>query len=126
MKDVPARKVNFSSVLRVGGMLLLVILTLFYLQFGLAAIRMAPSQGVMILIATAALGLGTYRMFRRKGGSGIVFLGTLPLFLYHIPYTVIDPGEMPFLIVFAVVPALAGLVWLLRRWMMPQPKHLSQ
>lgn len=117
MKDEPARKVDFSSVRRVGGMLLLVILTLFYLQFGLAAIRWSLSQGVMILIATGALGLGTSRMFRRQRASGIVFLGTVPVFLYHIPYTVIDPGEMPFLIVFAVVPALAGLVWLLRRWM---------
>ncbi len=126
MKDVLARKVNFSSVVRVGGIVLLAFLPLFYLQFAVHAIFMVPSQGMMTLIAAGALGLGTSRMFRRQWASGIVFLGTIPLFLYHIPWTIIDPGEMPFLIGSAMVPALAGLAWLFRRWVMPQLKHPSQ
>lgn len=126
MAAQPARSVDFSSVVRVGGMVLLAIGTLFHLQFAVQAIFQAPIQGVLALVATGALGLGTYRISRRQKASAIVFLGTVPLFLLHIPYTVLDPGEMPFLIGSAVVPALAGLAWIFRHWVTPQQERPSQ
>lgn len=106
--------------------MLLVLGTLFHLQFGLQAMFQAPSQGVFVLVAAGALGVGIYRLFKRKKASAIVFLGTVPLFLYHIPWTIIDAGEMPFLIGSSVVPTIAGLTWLLGYWLTPRKEPSSQ
>lgn len=92
------RKNFFSTALRVAALLLLGLTTLFHLQFGVQALFHAPPQGVLALIAAGALGPGTFRIFRRQQVSAIVFLGTRPLFLIHIPHAVIAHGEMPFLL----------------------------
>ena len=101
--------------LRVAAALLLGFVALFYLQFGLQALAHHVLQGLLALVGAVALGWGALRICRRQPASSIVFLGTLPLFLFHVWFTVKDPGEMPFLIGSAPAPALAGVAWLISR-----------
>jgi peptidoglycan/LPS O-acetylase OafA/YrhL len=105
-----------KAAARVGGGVLLAMTGLLHLQFAVQAIAQAPPQGALAFVAAGALALGSYRVFRGQPAAAVVFLGTVPLFLLHIPVTILDRSESPiFLIASAVVPALAGLGWLVRR-----------
>ncbi len=106
---------SVSVVVRIGTLILLTAATLFYLQFGLQALWQSVPQGILTLVGTVALAWGVILTFKRRPASGIVFLGTIPLLIFHAVLTLIDPGELPFLIGSIPVPLLAGLAWLVTR-----------
>ena len=104
-----------SRLARVSRALLLGAAALFYLQFGLQAMFHSPPQGVLTLVGALALGWAAVRIPRKWSRSAIVLAGTLPLLVLHAVFTLIDPGELPFLIGSAPVPVIAGAVWISTR-----------
>lgn len=109
------RKV-FRSMWRIASIIVLVLLALFYLQFGLQALFHSPPQGILVLVGCAALFWGAVRTFRRQPAAAIVFMGTVPILLLHAAWTFLwDPGELPFLIGSLPVPLAAGAMWLVGR-----------
>lgn len=114
------------STFRVAAGIVLVLLGLFYLQFGLQALFHSPPQGALTLVGALALGWGAVQAFRKLPASAKVFLGTLPILVLHAVLTLIDPGELPFLIGSAPVPLVAGSIWLIfSRRPSSAPEHSS-
>jgi len=105
----------FAKIGRIASIMALVLLALFYLQFGLQALFQSPPQGILSLVGCVALFWGAVRTFRRRLAAPIVFLGNVPLLLFHAVFTLVDPGELPFLIGSLPVPLAAGAVWLVGR-----------
>ncbi len=105
----------FGRMRRIAIVITLVLLGLFYLQFGLQALFHSPPQGILSLVGCVALFLGAVRVFRRRPAAAIVFLGNVPIVLFHAVYTLVDPGELPFLIASLPVPLAAGAMWLVGR-----------
>jgi hypothetical protein len=103
------------AFVRFAGALLLALAALFYLQFGLQALVNFVPQGVLALLGAFALGRGAYLRLRGERVAFVVFLGTVPLLLLHAVMTLIESGELPFLIGSAPVPVVAGVVWLKQR-----------
>jgi hypothetical protein len=91
-------------VARATGFVALVVFGLFYLQFGLQALVNYVPQGLFALVGGVALVWGGARLLRRSPVPGLVFLGTVPVALLHGLMTLIDAGELPFLIGSAPVP----------------------
>ena len=104
-----------SRPVQIAGLILLVASALYYLQFGLQALIHFLPQGTMALVGALALGWGAVRIFRRRPSSAIAFLGTIPLLLLHAVMTLVEPGELPFLIGSIPVPLVAGAAWLVGR-----------
>lgn len=102
-----------GKIFRVVSVIALTLLGLFYLQFGLQALFQYVPQGVLSLVGAVFLGWGVVLTFQRRPASGRVFWGTVPIFLLHVVATLMDPGELPFLIGSAPVPIVAGLIWLI-------------
>jgi hypothetical protein len=95
--------------------LVLLLVCLFYLQFGLQALAHHVPQGVLSLVGALALGLGAVGAARRRTAALTVFLGTLPVLLLHAAMFLDDAGELPFLIGSVPAPTIAGVTWLWRR-----------
>ena len=106
---------NSERFVRLVGIVLLVLAALFYLQFGLQALLQFPPQGILALVGALALGRASFLRLRRKRVSALVFFGTTPLLVLHAVMTLIEPGELPFLIGSAPIPAGAGVAWLNQR-----------
>ena len=105
----------FGSMWRIASTIALVLLALLYLQFGLQALFQSPPQGILVLVGCAALGWGAVRTFRRRPAAAVVFMGNVPILLFHAVFTLVDPGELPFLILSLPVPVAAGALWLVSR-----------
>lgn len=112
----PARK-----FLRAAGFTGLVFLALFYLQFGLQALPHYPPQGALALLGAAALGWGSARLLKAAPAAKVTFLGTVPIALLHAIATILDPGELLFLLASLPVPVVAGPVWIAHRWRFDRP-----
>lgn len=106
-------------LIRVASLVLLVLSALFYLQFGLQALIHFLPQGLLALVGAIALGWGAVLSFRGRSASAIVFIGAVPLLLLHAVMTLVEPGELPFLIGSTPVPLIAGAVWLVSRRLRP-------
>ena len=101
---------------RVGGVVVFILAALLYLQFALQAFFAAPSQALLVLVASAAFGVAAVRFLRYQGVAHIVFGGTLPLFVFSLATTFIYSDESPvFAIIFGLAPALSGMAWMLRK-----------
>jgi len=99
-----------------SGIALLIFVALFHLQFALQALVAAPSQAVLVLLATGAFALAALRFGRHQRLAHIVFTGTLPLFIFSVAATFIYTDESPvFAVIFGIAPALSGLGWSVRR-----------
>jgi hypothetical protein len=73
-------------------------------------------QAALAFVAAVTFGIAAYRVGAALPTAGIVFRGTLPFWLFHIPVKILDPNEGAFFVVApAFAPLLAGGVWLLRR-----------
>ncbi len=104
------------SFVHFSGIGLLVVVALLHLQFALQALFMAPSQGVLVLLATGAFALAALRFGRHQRLAHIVFMGTLPLFIFSVAATFIYADESPvFAVIFGIAPVLSGLVWTVQR-----------
>lgn len=101
-----------AGFVRFAGTLLLGLAALFYLQFGLQALVHFPPQGILALVGALALGRAAFLCLRRRPVSALVFGGTVPILVLHAVLTLIDPGELPFLIGSAPIPVVAGVAWL--------------
>lgn len=110
---------------RAAIMVVLVAASLYYLQFGLQALAHHVLQGALALVGAAALGWGVVRCARREPAAPVVFLGTLPVLVFHAVLTIEDPGEMPFLVGSIPAPLIAGIAWLLRLSRGPGPRPSS-
>jgi hypothetical protein len=73
-------------------------------------------QAALALLATCTFGVAAYRLVAARPTAGIVFAGTLPFWLFHIPLKIFDPNEGTiFVVAPAFAPLIAGGVWLVRR-----------
>src|SRR5215204_2000919 len=71
-------------------------------------------QVIPALIATFAFGYSAIRVMRGITVSSIIFWGTLPFWIVHIPMTILLDDESPiFVISSGVVPVVSGTVWLI-------------
>ena len=104
-----------GKIFQVVTIIALVLLGHFYLQFGLQALFQFVPQGVLSLVGAVFLGWGAVLTFQRRPASGKVFWGTVPILLFHVVATLVDTGELPFLIGSLPVPIVAGLIWFIRR-----------
>lgn len=101
---------------RIGGTAGLILAGLLYLQFALQAFFAAPAQAVLVLVGAVAFAIATVRFIRHRRLAYILFVGTLPLFVFSLATTFIYPDESSvFAVIFGVAPALSGPVWLWRR-----------
>ncbi len=107
------------SMFRIASVIALALLALFYLQFGIQALFQYPPQGILSLVGCVALFWGAVRTFRRRPAAAIVFMGTVPILLLHAVLTLVEPGELPFLIGSLPVPLAAGAMWLVGRRLSP-------
>ncbi len=92
--------------------LLFILAALFYLQFGLQALVHFLPQGILALVGAFALGRAALLSVHRRPVSALVFVGTIPLLVLHAGLTLLDAGELPFLIGSAPIPVVAGAAWL--------------
>lgn len=109
------RNVAATTMLRVASLIGLALLALLYLQFGIQALFQSPPQGILSLVGSVALGWGAVRTFQRRPAAAIVVVGNVPILLFHAVYTLVDPGELPFLILSLPVPLAAAAMWLVGR-----------
>ncbi|MEA2517293.1 MAG: hypothetical protein QOG16_1131 [Actinomycetota bacterium] len=101
---------------RALGAGLLVIAALLYLQFALQALFAAPIQAILVLMGAVAFGAATVRFIRHQDVAQMLFVGTLPLFLFSLATMFIYSDESPvFAVIFGVAPALSGTSLLLAR-----------
>jgi hypothetical protein len=105
-----------TSIGRAVGVGLLILVTLFHLQFALQALNNLVLQGVLALVATGALGAASYRMAKGRPAAALVFLGTLPLLIFHVLAVLLVEDESPvFILGSGITPLVAGVVWVVRR-----------
>jgi hypothetical protein len=104
------------SIVHFTGISLLVIVALLHLQFGLQALAAAPSQAALVMLAMGAFVVAALRFGRHQRLTHIVFMGTLPLFIFSVAATFLYADESPiFAVIFGIAPVLSGLAWSLRR-----------
>ncbi len=93
----------------------LVVATLLSLQFALQAWFSSPPQALLVLLTVGAFGTAAFRVARHRPVAQIIFLTTLPLFVFSVAATFIYPDESPiFAIVFGVAPVISGIAWKVR------------
>lgn len=101
---------------RFVGVAVLAVVTLFLLQFAVQAAFHSPLQGLLSFIATAAFAVATFRLVRHQSIAWLLFVATLPLFLFSLVATFVYPDESPiYAMVTAIPPLVSGLIWVLRR-----------
>lgn len=90
----------------------LVVATLLSLQFALQAWFASPPQALLVLLAAGAFGTAAFRFARHRPVAQIIFLATLPLFVFSVVTTFIYSDESPiFAIIFGVAPVVSGIAW---------------
>jgi hypothetical protein len=102
--------------LRYAGCILLLLLSLYHLEFAYGSVNSDSGvQAIPALISAFAFG---YAMIKFKKGLpvlALIFWGTLPFFLVHIPMTILlDDEDSIFLIGSAIAPAITGTFWLIQ------------
>jgi hypothetical protein len=112
-----ARNRSPRSIAVAAGVLGLVALALEHALFALSAASIGIwVQAGSAFVAAAALFVGAYWLALGRSVAPIVFLGTVPLWLVHLAFTILDPSESPvFVIASTSVTATAGIVWFTRR-----------
>ena len=103
---------NVARLGKFAGTLVLGLAALFHLQFGLQALVHYLPQGVLTLVGAFALSRAALLCLRRRPVSAVVFLGTIPILVLHAVMTLMEPGELPFLIGSTPIPVVAGVAWL--------------
>ncbi len=95
----------------------LALLALIYFRFGAGAITLEFwVLAIASFVATIALIIGGVKVSRKQPASWVVLTGTLAAFIAHIPITMFGNDESPiFLIVLAIVPAIALISLLYNR-----------
>ena len=89
----------------------LALLALIYFKFGVGAITLEFwVLAIASFLATVTLIIGGVKVSRKQPPSLVVFIGTLAVFIAHIPITIFGNDESPiFLIVLAIIPTIAGI-----------------
>lgn len=104
------------SVARYAGVGLLVLATLFLAQFALQAAFNDPLQAVLTVLATVAFGVAAYRLHRHQRLAGLLFLLTLPLFVFSVIGSLVYSDESwIYAQVSAIPPLVAAGFWVARR-----------
>lgn len=94
------------------GFALLALLHLMFAQ-GAASIGIWV-QAIPAILAVFTFVLSTYRVIKGLPVAAIIFFGTLPLWLVHIPITILVEDESPiFVIATSITPAISGIIWLI-------------
>lgn len=103
-------------VATIGGVVftLLALLHLLFAQ-GAAGIGIWV-QAIPAILAVFTFVLSTYRVIKGLPVAAIIFFGTLPLWLVHIPITIFVEDESPiFIITTGITPLIAGVILLLHK-----------
>ncbi len=102
-------------IIRIWIVLCLSALTFIYFQFTLGAAGIGIwVQALPVFLATLALIIGVYRVAHNKPALALLFWGTLPAWLIHIPITIMSDSESPiFVIATGIVPLVAGILWVI-------------
>jgi len=108
---------QFGTVKKIFGVIGLSFLAFLYLQFGIGAAGIGIwIQAIPVFLASLSLIFGVYRISQNRRASFVVFWGTLPAWLIHIPITIIVEDESPiFVIATGITPIVAGIFILLHR-----------
>lgn len=93
------------------------LLALFHLLFAQGAAGIGIwVQAIPAILAVFTFVVAAYRVIKSLPIAKIIFFGTLPLGLVHIPITILVEDESPiFLIATTIAPAIAGIIWLINR-----------
>lgn len=104
-------------IIKIGIILCLTVLAYLYSQLTIGAAGIGIwVQALPALLATVALIIGILRAIKDKPTLIVMFWGTLPAWLIHIPITIIIEDESPiFVIATALVPLVSGTLWLTQR-----------
>lgn len=91
-----------------------VVLALFHLLFAQGAASIGIwAQAIPAILAVLTFALSTYRLVKGLPVASILFFGTLPLWLVHIPITILVEDESPiYVIATSITPAAAGIAML--------------
>lgn len=110
-------KTVLERIMKIGIILCLTVLAFLYFQFMIGAAGIGIwVQAVPALLATVALIIGIFRVIKHKPTLAILFWGTLPTWLIHIPITIIVEDEsFIFIIATALVPLVSGTLWFAQR-----------
>lgn len=111
------RKTFVANLLNYSRGLFFGVLALGYLSFAYgSASGDSGVQTIPALIGSLAFGYSAIRSVKCLPTLSIIFWGTLPLWLVHIPMTLLLDDESPiFLITSGIAPAIAGITWLFRK-----------
>lgn len=107
-----------NSVVRYIGCIIFSLLALGHLSFAHgSATGDSGVQVIPALIAAFAFGYSAIRVMKGLPVSSIIFWGTLPFWLVHIPMTILLDDESPiFVISSAIAPAISGTAWLINKY----------
>lgn len=101
-------KITVGSI----GFILLAMLHLLFAQ-GAAGIGIWV-QAIPAVFAVLVFVLSIYRIYKGLPVAKIIFFGTLPLWLVHIPITILIEDESPiFLIATSITPTITGIILLI-------------
>lgn len=107
-----ATKSKIIAIIGSVGFALLALLHLLFAQ-GAAGIGIWI-QAIPALLAAFVYVLSAYRVIKELPVTVIIFFGTLPLWLVHIPITILVEDEsLIFLIATSIAPTIAGTILLI-------------
>lgn len=93
------------------------VLALFHLLFAQGAASIGIwVQAIPAILAVITFSLSAYRVVKGLPVASILFFGTLPLWLVHIPITILVEDESPiYVIATSITPFIAGIFLLINR-----------
>jgi hypothetical protein len=103
------------SVARVIAAVFLALAALFYLQFAIAATFNSLTQAALTLIGAGALATATFRIIKHQRAAPAVFIGTVPLCIAQIAWSLFVDEPLIFAFASGVAPAAAALIWIFQR-----------
>jgi hypothetical protein len=108
---------HFNRAIRYIGCIAFSLLVFWHLSFAYGSVTSDNGvQFVPALIAAFTFGFAAVRVTRGLPVSSIIFWGTLPFWLVHIPMTILLDDESPiFVIMSSIAPSIAGIIWLINR-----------
>lgn len=114
----PKPKSLGNSVVRYIGCVVFSLLALGHLSFAYGSA--SGDSGVQVipaLIAAFAFGYSAIRVMKGLSVSLIIFWGTLPFWLVHIPMTILLDDESPMVVISsAMAPAISGTAWFINKF----------
>lgn len=104
-----------NRAIRYVGCIVFSLLALGHLSFAYgSATGDSGVQVIPALIAAFAFGYSAIRVTKGLSVASIIFWGTLPFWLVHIPMTIILDDESPiFVISSGLAPTVSGTMWLI-------------